>query len=138
MFNAKMILARASMGAAAILLSSCGGGGSATGGSTDFSVLPSKWTFTSADGDLACQGVEGSEVNVTVVGGTPPYRLINSVPQNMSISDTVLTGKNPSFKVVVHAGCGTDMPILILDNLSRSITFTMTVEKGEAATDTAL
>jgi hypothetical protein len=122
--------------AGTVVLASCGGGGSATGGLTEFSVIPSSWTLTAVEGDVYCEEVGGSEITVTIVGGTPPYRLVNSKPQKFAISDTNLNSKNPTFKVVTLGGCSSELPILVLDNQSRSTSLLVTVEAGSAATTT--
>ena len=115
------------------VLVSCGGGGDVAGSKTDFSVVPAKFEFTAAKGDVSCQFTNSAEVVVTVVGGIPPYRIVNSYPQVISVSDAVLSGKNPTFKVVIRgdAGCATTMPLLILDYQSRSTKFDVTVTAGE-------
>ena len=115
------------------VLVSCGGGGDVAGSKTDFSVVPAKFELAAAKGDVSCQFTNGAEVVVTVLGGIPPYRIVNSYPQVISVSDSVLSGKNPTFKVVIRgdAGCATTMPLLILDYQSRSTNFDVTVTAGE-------
>ena len=117
-------------------LVSCGGGGDVAGSKTDFSVTPAKFELTAAKGDVACQFTNSAEVVVTVVGGIPPYRIVNSFPQVISVSDAVLSGKNPTFKVVIsgNRGCATTMPLLILDYQSRSTNFDVSVTAGEEVT----
>ena len=114
-------------------LASCGGGGSSSGGSTEFSVLPSDWTLTAGKGNTVCavDPADRPETTVTIVGGTAPYRIINSSPQWLDVSATTVTGKNPSFTVYSKGGCGADISVLILDSQSRSATFTFTFEAGE-------
>lgn len=139
MFNALNNLKRIAAIALISTLASCGGGGSATGGSTDFSVIPNKFTLDFADGNTTCALDPGSalpEVRVTIVGGTPPYRIVNSFPQLIRVSQTTLTEKNPTFSVYALGGCGSDLNLLILDNLSRSINFTATFTAGAASTVT--
>jgi hypothetical protein len=136
MFSTIDTLKRMSIIAATAILASCGGGGSATGGATEFSVAPSSFTLTAGKGNTFCNfsGPNYPGTLVTIVGGEPPYRIVNSVPQWLAVSDSVLTGKNPSFTVVSTGGCGSDLSILILDKQSRSITFTFEVVAGEEAT----
>lgn len=127
-----------SVGATAILgaLVSCGGGGSATGGLTEFSVTPDTWTLTFGKGNTNC-AVDPANLPstiVTIIGGTPPYRIVNSSPQWLAVSTNVLDGKNPSFRVSAIGGCGDSLSVLILDNLSRSINFKATFEAGEELT----
>lgn len=119
-------------------LSACGGGGSATGGLTEFTVLPETWTLKGGDGNIYC-AVDTSNLPVltaTVVGGTPPYRIVNSSPQWLRVDQTVLTGKNPTFTVTALGGCAEDLGVVVLDNQSRSTTLTFTFEAGDTATTT--
>lgn len=126
------------IGVVAILgaLVSCGGGGNATGGLTEFSVTPDTWKLTFGKGNTVC-AVDPSNLPftvVTVIGGAPPYRIVNSSPQWLSVSTSVLDGKSPSFKVFAIGGCGDSMSVLILDSLSRSVNFKATFEAGEELT----
>lgn len=114
------------------VLVSCGGGGSGSGGMTEFSVIPDSWTLSFGTDNTACKvdSIDRPSVTVTVVGGAPPYRIVNSSSKNLSVSATTLQGKNPSFVVTALGGCGKELNILILDNLSRSVNFTTTLEAG--------
>jgi hypothetical protein len=115
------------------LLTACGGGGAGTGSLTEFSVLPNDWTLSFPKGNTTCSinPANRPEITVTIVGGSPPYRIVNSHPQWLTVSATTLNEKNPSFKVFAEGGCGDSLGILILDNQSRSINFTATLEAGE-------
>ena len=125
----KRLCAVASLGA----LVSCGGGGSATGGLTTFSVVPIDWTLSFGEGNTFCEvdSVDRPSLTVTVVGGTPPYRIVNAKPQKLAVNTTTLDGKNPSFVVTALGGCGDALNILVLDSLSRSVSFKATLEAGE-------
>lgn len=114
-------------------LASCGGGGAATGGLTEFSVVPNEWTLTFPKGNTVC-AVNPSNypsVTLTIVGGTPPYRIVNSNPQTQAVSANSLDGKNPTLTVFHTGGCGDSLGILILDSLSRTVNFSATYEAGE-------
>lgn len=133
MFPAHKMIKKFALAGLVVVLASCGGGGSATGGLTEFSVVPESWELTGGTGNTSC-AVDLSnppEVSVTVVGGTPPYRVVNSVPQWLAVSATTLTDKNPTFQVIATGGCGDDMGILVLDHQSRSVNFTFTFTAGE-------
>jgi hypothetical protein len=117
--------------AGTVALSSCGGGGDVAGGLTDFSVSPAEFTWTALKGDEFCSNTGGLENIVTIVGGTPPYRVVSSVPDYAIVSKTEVTGKNPTFKVTTGRGCG-EVTVLVLDYHSRSTAFTLKVEAGEA------
>ena len=101
------------------------------GGLTDFSVSPAEFTWTALKGDEFCSNTGGLENIVTIVGGTPPYRVVSSVPDYAIVSKTEVTGKNPTFKVTTGRGCG-EVTVLVLDYHSRSTAFTLKVEAGEA------
>lgn len=117
--------------AGTVALSSCGGGGDVAGGLTDFSVSPAEFTWTALKGDEFCSNTGGLENIVTIVGGTPPYRVVSSVPEDAIVSKTEVTGKNPTFKVTTGRGC-MEVTVLVLDYHSRSTAFTLKVEAGEA------
>lgn len=123
----------------AVTLSACGGGGDVAAGLTDFSVSPSEFKLTAAKGDTSCSNTAGFETIVTIVGGTPPYRVVSANPDGARVSKTEVTGKNPTFKVTTGNGCWDPATVLVLDYHSRSTVFSLTVEAGEeldAATTT--
>ena len=120
-----------------IALSSCGGGGDVAAGLTDFSVSPEKFTLKAGDGDLTCIGTAGYETVVTIIGGVPPYRIVSTLPDQVRVSKTEVTGKNPTFSVITGTGCMEDISVTVLDYHSRSTVFSVTVEKGEDPTDAA-
>ena len=116
-------------------LASCGGSSSTSGGQTDFSVVPGEIELTFADGNTTCYVSPGSDYTqtvVTVVGGTPPYQIVNSAPQYVATSVTELETDNASFTVYSLGGCG-EFNILVLDNLSRSVSFQITHTPGDDA-----
>ena len=117
-----------------VALTSCGGGGDVAGGLSEFSVVPTGVTISAVKGDTLCKQT-GGQYTVTIVGGTPPYRVVSSNPSRFTTDKTEVTGKNPTFKVTVGPGCMEDMTVLVLDYLSRSTVFTVTVEPGEEDTN---
>lgn len=115
----------------AVILSSCGGGGDVAGGLTAFSVSPEEVGYKALKGDVICQNTWGAETVVTIIGGTPPYRVVSSAPQSAIINKTEVTGKNPTFTVTTGPGCMEKVSVTILDYHSRTAVFSLTVEKGE-------
>ena len=93
-----------------ILLASCGGGGSLGDGTTQLTTYPSKITFTSSN----CGFIEGN--TVTVVGGIAPYRLVNPLPQSISLSTDSVTNAGEGFKINATGGCFSNQSILIIDS----------------------
>ena len=70
---------------------------------------------------------------MTVTGGVAPYRVVNSSPQNFTVSDTILTAKNPTFKVTTSEGCTTDLQIVVYDYQSRAASVKITIKPGDKA-----
>ena len=121
-------------GICVVSLVACGGGGDVAAAKTDFSLSPAEFTLKASVGDTTCSAVRGFETTVTIIGGTPPYRIINSWPDNVSVSDTLVTGKNPTFKIVTIGGCVDPLVITVLDYHSRSTIFSVKIEAGDEAT----
>ena len=113
----------------ALLVNACGGGGDDAGDSTEFSTSPDELTYkVAADSSGGCSGANGAEVYVTIVGGTPPFRIQNPLPNSVRVDRTEATGKDPVFKVTSLGGCVDPATILVLDYHSNSATFEFTVE----------
>lgn len=108
-------------------LASCGGGGDVAGDTDEFFTNPSeiKWSVSS------CNAAIGGETLVTIIGGTPPYRVHNPQPDSLGVDRVQVTGKDPVFKVTTLGGCMDQVPILVLDYHSRTTTFEVTVEVDE-------
>lgn len=115
-------------------LVSCGGGGGDAGDATEFAAVPDAVNIKAGDGDLSCQGTAGIQTTFTIVGGQPPFRVVNSFPQYLYLDRTEVSGQDPKFKVTTLTGCGEDLTILVLDQHSRSSTIAFTVEKGDEIT----
>lgn len=111
----------------AVALASCGGGGPVAGDAEGLSVYPEeiKWTVPS------CGGSGGGDTVVTINGGQPPYRIVNSAPQFVTIDRNTVTGKDPTFRVTTLGGCGENMAVTVFDYHSRSAVFAVTVELDE-------
>lgn len=112
----------------AVILASCGGGGDVAGDSVDFSVSPSEWKREVApDADGRCTRAIGSPLTFTIIGGQPPFRIINAAPHGLSIDKTEATGKDPKFTVTPAGGCGDPFTITVLDYHSRVATVKVSV-----------
>lgn len=111
------------------VLASCGGGGDVAGDTDEFFTNPAefKWGVSSC----APEDSYGNEVLVTIVGGTPPYRIHNSLPKYLSVDRTVATGKDPVFKITTLGGCLDPGTITVLDYHSRTTTIEVTVEVAD-------
>ena len=109
------------------VLASCGGGGDVAGDADEFFTNPAefKWTVSS------CANSAGNETLFTIVGGTPPYRIHNSLPRYLSVDRVVATGKDPVFKVTTLGGCLDPGTITVLDYHSRTTVVEITVEVAE-------
>lgn len=116
-------------------LASCGGGGGDAGDSAEFAAVPDAVNIKAGDGDLSCQGTAGIQTTFTIVGGQPPFRIVNSFPQYLFLDRTEVSGQDPKFKVTTLTGCGEDLTVLVLDQHSRSATVAFTVEKGDEITE---
>ncbi len=111
----------------ALALASCGGGGPVAGDAEGFSVSPEeiKWTV----GSCAFSG--GNDTVVTIIGGQPPFRIVNSAPQFVTVDRTQVTGKDPVFRVSTVRGCGENLSITVLDYHSRVAVFNVSIEEDE-------
>lgn len=105
-----------------LALASCGGGGDVAGDNEEFSTSPDEWSIKSS----GCAG--GSQVVVSIVGGTPPYRIHNPLPRGLQLDRTEVTGKDPKFRITTLGGCMETVPVLVLDYHSRSTSIDITVE----------
>lgn len=111
----------------AAALASCGGGGDVAGDTDDFFTTPSKFTWSVS----SCANSAGNETLFTIVGGTPPYRIHNSLPLYLSVDRVMATGKDPVFKVTTLGGCLDPGTITVLDYHSRTTVVEITVEVAE-------
>jgi len=98
--------------AALLSLSACGGGGNESGPPDQIYVSATSVTV----GDKGnCVAMKGPEIHV--YGGTPPYKLANSVPQGMVLSKTVVQNSGDSFVITFTGVCMTTMPITVEDQM---------------------
>jgi len=122
-----------------VSLASCGGGGDADAGSaTTFSVQPNDYTLSSQACSPAYMG------DVVVVGGTAPYRLINTFPDvillHKSVSDftpvSSVEDRNGTFSVTFTGGCFDPGLVLVIDKLDHQVSLKLH-NKAAAATTPA-
>lgn len=120
----------AALGGAALLVSvaGCGGGADESrGGLTAFNVTPTSMTITGPDATTCGSGYAG---RVYVYGGAGPYTVNNTLPGVIVVSKTTVSGPGDYFDVSVLGGCLTTIPIVVVDQLGRQATVTITTTKG--------
>ncbi|MDO8903247.1 hypothetical protein [Hydrogenophaga sp.] len=128
-----------------VALTACGGGGDEPGDVGEMAVDPAAVTWTIS----SCDRATSNALSVhTINGGKPPFRLLNSFPQNfefgtiqvvngaqryvpLPLSSTgvaELRGKDPQFAVLTSAGCS-DISFIVLDQDSQRVNVEITVEE---------
>ena len=128
-------------------LAACGGGGDEPGDVGEMVVDPSGVTWTIS----SCDRATNRALSVhTINGGKPPFRILNSFPQNfefgtiqivngseqyvpLPLSSTgvaELRGKDPQFAVLTSAGCS-EISFIVLDLDSQRVNVEITVEEDE-------
>jgi hypothetical protein len=109
---------------ASFALVSCGGGGDVAGDTKTFSLSPTKI-------NIGCPP-DLNPTYVTIVGGTPPFRIINSWPDAMKVDKTEATGKDPIFSVTATGtSCVSPGAITVLDYHSKSVIFEVNMKNAE-------
>jgi hypothetical protein len=102
--------------AASFVLVSCGGGGDVAGDTKTFSLSPDEI-------NIGCPP-DLNPTYVTIIGGKPPFRIINSWPDAMKVDKTEATGKDPVFSVTATGtSCVNPGAITVLDYYSNSVVF---------------
>ncbi|MBT9550232.1 MAG: hypothetical protein IV088_05235 [Hydrogenophaga sp.] len=120
---------------ASFFLISCGGGGDVAGDSTEFSVSPEEYALKLGAGSRCRDASETPPVVVTIIGGQPPFRIINAAPEALVIDKTEASGKDPQFRISYSATavlCANPGVVTVLDYHSRSVSFEYSVEIDEA------
>lgn len=131
--------------AVAAVVVACGGGGDEPGDVEAMVVDPAAVTWTIS----SCDRSTNQALSVhTINGGKPPFRLLNSFPQNfefgtlevvngvqryvpLPLSSTgvaELRGKDPQFVVLTSASCS-DISFIVLDLDSQRVNVEITVEE---------
>jgi hypothetical protein len=117
----RFLLAVASMAA----LVSCGGGGDESGSNTTFSVVPATVTFSAPVGTPAGVCVGGGTAEIFVYGGTAPFRIDNTAKDYLAVDRATVDSKGGSFTVMTLGGCISPGQIVVVDNLDRQVTVTV-------------
>lgn len=124
--------------ALSLALVSCGGGGDVAGDSTEFAVSPKENKLELGEGASCSDASQVPPVVVTIIGGQPPFRIINSSPEALVVDKTEATGKDPQFRVSYYKNavvCVNPGTITVLDYHSRSVSFEYSVEIKEATSE---
>lgn len=96
-------------------LTACGGGGNESGPVESLYVSTPEVVVGTTG-----QCVSGTGPTVHIYGGTPPYRLANSVPNAIRLDKSVVQNSGDSFVLTFINGiCLTSMPITIEDQDGR-------------------
>jgi hypothetical protein len=120
----------ATLVAAAAFVSSCGGGNDTDAGSlTAFNVVPASVSLKGPNENTCGSGFAS---RVFVYGGAGPYRIDNTLPGSLAVSKATLDRPGDSFDVaVLTTGCMTNIPIVVIDQVGRQTTFSVTTVKGD-------
>ena len=130
-------LAVAAMAALTAVLASCGGGGDDEAGSpTAFGVQPKDYSLTTP----RCVG--GYMGEVAIVGGTAPYRMINTFPDlvlmHRSMTDltpvSTVQDRNGTFSVTFTGGCFDPGTVIVIDKLDHQVSLTLHNKLAAATT----
>jgi hypothetical protein len=100
------------------LLAACGGGGNESGPPDRIELSPTSVRVGSSGNCVTGLGPE-----VFVYGGTPPYKLSNSVPQGMQLNKTSVADSGESFTITfINNVCLQSVPITLEDKMGRLAT----------------
>ena len=116
--------------ASIVLMVGCGGGDDDKSGSnTELSVQPAEITVTVPAASAACfVGVVG---DVFIYGGTPPYRLANSITSAVSLNTILVDNWGGNFTVsYIGGGCIDPGTVIVEDSLKRIVTLKLINKKG--------
>ena len=94
-----------------------------TNGSAILSVLPATVTVTGAD-DTHCSS--GIPVSYYVFGGTPPYRVVASLPTLVVLTGSPVTTNGGSFTATTNGSCFAQETFIVTDATGRTVTATLT------------
>lgn len=94
-------------------LSACGGGGNESGSPEELYLSVDAVTVGATG---LCEVGAGPQVHI--YGGTPPYKLANSVPDAMRLDKAVVQNSGDSFRITFINGiCLKNMPITVEDQM---------------------
>lgn len=110
---------------ASLSMISCGGGGDVAGDVETFSLSPAKV-------GLPCPP-DLEPTYITIIGGTPPFRIRNMWPDALRVDKTEATGKDPVFSITATGqACVNPGTITVLDYHSRSATVEITMKNSSS------
>lgn len=95
-------------------LAGCGGGGNESGPPDSLVVSPEAVSVGKPEQCIAALGP-----TVYVHGGTPPYKLSNSVPQGMVLDRSTLQNSGDGFTISFTGVCLRNMPVTVEDSMGR-------------------
>ena len=96
---------------------------------TAFNVVPAAVSLKGPNENSCGSGFAS---RVYVFGGAGPYRVNNTLPSNLSVSKTTVDRPGDFFDVfVLTSGCMSAIPIVVVDQLGRQVTFAVTTVKGD-------
>jgi hypothetical protein len=101
-----------------------------TGTSAGFFVTPTSVGF---QGPNAQQCSNGSSADIYVFGGVPPYSILNSFPDFLSLSTTLVASSGGRFTVTTRGGCLENGTITIRDAAGRTASIAVTNALGTAS-----
>lgn len=114
---------------ACVLMASCGGGSDADAGSlTAFNIVPTSITLTGPDAATCGAGYGG---RVFVYGGAGPYRVDNTGAGFVAVSKTTLDRPGDFFEVTLGGGCMSNIQVVVVDQVGRQATLSVTSVKGQ-------
>lgn len=125
-----------------LLLSACGGSSDDTAGQVGSSFQVSPDEAGIATGTAACPAANSRVADITVIGGTAPYRVLS--PEHTLITfgppgsltpthsgEYIVANRNQQFAVFA-TGC-LEMTVTVMDDLRRVATVTVTAASGSGS-----
>ncbi|WP_141287348.1 hypothetical protein [Ideonella azotifigens] len=110
-----------------LALSACGGGGNESGPPDAIQASPAAVAVTGPAGACAT----GLGPTVYLYGGTPPYKLKNSVPMALALDKSTVGLSGQGFTVTFTNGvCLDGMPVSVEDDMGRIIEVMFTNQMG--------
>ena len=98
-----------------LLLSACGGGGNESGPPDAIQLSPNNVTVTGPIGACA----SGTGPKVFIYGGTPPYKLRNSLPTGMVLDRSGVQDSGQGFQITFNGTCMSSIPVSVEDDMGR-------------------
>jgi hypothetical protein len=89
---------------------------------TDLVIVPTDVNITGADNQTCSTGVASTYY---IFGGAPPYTIVNSFPQTVLISPSVVTTSGAGFTVTTLGFCVDPLNIAITDSAGHTVTVTL-------------